>query len=50
MFIDRGMDKEDVVHILKRLFFGYKYKIKPFAATKMVLGDWHTKSDREREI
>ena len=33
MSIDRGMDKEDVVHIHNGILFSHKDKIMPFAAT-----------------
>ena len=37
MSIDRGMDKEDVVHIYNRMLLSYWNEIKPFAATWMDL-------------
>ena len=33
MSIDRGMDKEDVVHIHKGMLLSHKKEIMPFAAT-----------------
>ena len=35
MFINREMDKEDVVHILTGILLGHKNGIMPFAATWM---------------
>ena len=38
MFFDRGMDKEDVVHIYTEILFSHKKdKIMPFVATWMDL-------------
>ena len=51
MSINRGMDKGDVVHVYNEILLSHKKKneIMPFAATDG-LRDYHTKSERERQI
>ena len=54
MSIDKGVDKEDVIHIYNGILLSHKKrKIMPFAATWMDLETGilsKVKSDRERQI
>ena len=51
MSLDRGMDKEDVVHIYNGILFSYKKEWNNAICINMNgHRDYHTKSDRERQI